>query len=215
MKGIYLVTDRELCGTRGVSAVVAAAARAGAGCVQLREKTAATRDFIETAAHILNLLAPHRIPLIINDRVDVALAVGAHGVHVGQRDMPPETARQLMGPDAIIGLSVETWDDVVAAQQQKVDYLGVSPVYATPTKTDTKEPWGLAGVTRIKDFSRHPLVGIGGLDATNAAAVIRAGADCIAVVSAICAAADPFRATTKLRETIEQAFDERKTKRTE
>ncbi|CAD7841810.1 MAG: Thiamin-phosphate pyrophosphorylase (EC 2.5.1.3) [Olavius algarvensis Delta 4 endosymbiont] len=209
MKGVYLVTDRELCGNRGVAAVVAAAARAGACCVQLREKTASTRRFIETAAHILTLLAPYRIPLIINDRIEVAQAVGAHGVHVGQRDMAPETARRLLGPDAIIGLSVETWEDVDAAQQLEVDYLGISPVYATPTKTDTKAPWGLEGVTRIKDFTRHPLVGIGGLDASNAAAVIRAGADCIAVVSAICAASDPFTATIRLKETIENAHLER------
>jgi len=214
MKGVYLVTDRELCGTRGVAAVVAAAARAGVCCVQLREKTASTRRFMETAARILALLAPQRIPLIINDRVDVALAVGAQGVHVGQSDMPPETARRLMGPDAIIGLSVETWDDVLAARHLEVDYLGISPVYATPTKTDTKEPWGLAGVTRIRDFTRHPLVGIGGLDASNAAAVIRAGADSIAVVSAICAAEDPFGATAQLRETIEQALEERGEKAT-
>lgn len=209
MKGVYLVTDRELCGNRGVAAVVAAAARAGACCVQLREKTASTRRFIETAAHILTLLAPYRIPLIINDRIEVAQAVGAHGVHVGQRDMAPETARRLLGPDAIIGLSVETWEDVDAAQQLEVDYLGISPVYATPTKTDTKAPWGLEGVTRIKGFTRHPLVGIGGLDASNAAAVIRAGADCIAVVSAICAASDPFTATIRLKETIENAHLER------
>jgi len=209
MKGVYLVTDRELCGNRGVAAVVAAAARAGACCVQLREKTASTRRFIETAAHILTLLAPYRIPLIINDRIEVAQAVGAHGVHVGQRDMAPETARRLLGPDAIIGLSVETWEDVDAAQQLEVDYLGISPVYATPTKTDTKAPWGLEGVTRIKDFTRHPLVGIGGLDASNAAAVIRVGADCIAVVSAICAASDPFTATIRLKETIENAHLER------
>jgi len=209
MKGVYLVTDRELCGNRGVAAVVAAAARAGACCVQLREKTASTRRFIETAAHILTLLAPYRIPLIINDRIEVAQAVGAHGVHVGQRDMAPETARRLLGPDAIIGLSVETWEDVDAAQQLEVDYLGISPVCATPTKTDTKAPWGLEGVTRIKDFTRHPLVGIGGLDASNAAAVIRAGADCIAVVSAICAASDPFTATIRLKETIENAHLER------
>jgi len=94
------------------------------------------------------------------------------------------------------------------------DYLGISPVHATPTKKDTKEPWGLAGITRISNFTRHPLVGIGGLDASNAAAAIRAGADCIAVVSAICAAADPFEATTELCETIEQALAERGTKPT-
>jgi thiamine-phosphate pyrophosphorylase len=177
--------------------------------VQLREKTISTRRFIETAQRALALLAPHDIPLIINDRVDVALAVGAQGVHVGQSDMPPQTARRLMGPNAIIGLSVETWADVERAQALDVNYLGISPVYVTPTKTDTKEPWGLSGVTRIKHFSRHPLVGIGGLGAANAAAVTRAGADCIAVVSAICAAADPYAATLQLKHKVEIACQER------
>jgi len=209
MKGVYLVTDRGLCGPRGVARVVAQAARAGACCVQLREKAASTRRFVETAGEIQALLAPHRIPLIINDRIDVALAVGADGVHVGQSDMPPETARQLLGPAAIIGLSVETWKDVVAAQQLDVNYLGISPVYATPTKTDTQKPWGLEGVARIREFSRHPLVAIGGLDASNAADAVRAGADCIAVVSAICAAPDPFAATAQLKTTIEKALEKR------
>ncbi len=209
MKGVYLVTDRSLCGPRGVAEVVDQAARAGACCVQLREKTAATRRFIDTAEKIRARLAPHGIPLIINDRVDVALGAGADGVHVGQSDMPPETARRLLGPDAIIGLSVETWEDVVAAQKLDVNYLGISPVYATPTKTDTKEPWGLEGVARIRGFSRHPLVAIGGLDASNAAAVVRAGADCIAVVSAICAAPDPFAATQRLKAIIESANKEK------
>jgi len=114
-----------------------------------------------------------------------------------------------MGPDAIIGLSVETWEDVVAAQQLDVNYLGISPVYATPTKTDTKQPWGLRGVARIRGFSRHPLVAIGGLDASNAADVVRAGADCIAVVSAICAAPDPFAVTQQLKERIDSASKEK------
>ena len=209
MQGVYLVTDRTLCGARGVAEVVAQAARAGACCVQLREKTAATRHFIDAAEKIRTRLAPYRIPLIINDRVDVALATGADGVHVGQNDMPPETARRLLGPDAIIGLSVETWEDVVAAQQLDVNYLGISPVHATPTKTDTKEPWGLEGVARIRDFSRHPLVAIGGLDASNAADVVQAGADCIAVVSAICAAPDPFAATQQLKAIIDSANKEK------
>ena len=209
MQGIYLVTDRTLCGARSVTEVVAQAARAGAGCVQLREKTASTRHFIDAAEKIRALLAPHRIPLIINYRVDVALAAGADGVHVGQIDMLPETARRLLGPAAIIGLSVETWEDVVAAQQLDVNYLGISPVYATPTKTDTKEPWGLEGVARIRTCSRHPLVAIGGLDASNAADVVRAGADCIAVVSAICAAPDPFTATQQIKAIIDSANKEK------
>lgn len=209
MQGVYLVTDRTLCGTRGVAEVVAQAARAGACCVQLREKTTATRRFIEAAEKIRARLVPHKIPLIINDRVDVALAAGADGVHVGQSDMRPETARRLLGPDTIIGLSVETWEDVEAAQRLDVNYLGISPVYATPTKTDTKEPWGLEGVARIRRFSRHPLVAIGGLDVSNAADVARAGADCIAVVSAICAAPDPFVATQQLKAIIDSATIER------
>lgn len=209
MQGVYLVTDRTLCGTRGVAEVVAQAARAGACCVQLREKNTATRRFIEAAEKIRARLVPHKIPLIINDRVDVALAAGADGVHVGQSDMRPETVRRLLGPDTIIGLSVETWEDVEAAQRLDVNYLGISPVYATPTKTDTKEPWGLEGVARIRRFSRHPLVAIGGLDVSNAADVARAGADCIAVVSAICAAPDPFVATQQLKAIIDSATGER------
>jgi len=209
MRGVYLVTDRSLCGARGVADVVSQAARAGVGCVQLREKTASTRRFVEAAEKIKALLAPHRIPLIINDRIDVALAAGADGVHLGQRDMRPETARRMLGPQAVIGLSVETWEDVVTAQQLDVDYLGISPVYATPTKTDTKTPWGLEGVARIRGFSRHPLVAIGGLDISNAAAVVRAGADCIAVVSAICAATDPFAATKDLKAAIDTAIQEK------
>ena len=114
-----------------------------------------------------------------------------------------------MGPKAIVGLSVETWEDVEQAQGLDCDYLGVSPVFATPTKTDTKEPWGLEGLARIRAFSRHPLVGIGGLNAGNAEAVIRAGADSVAVVSAICAAADPRAASRELSDIIASALARR------
>ena len=107
-------------------------------------------------------MAPYGVPLIINDRVDVALVSAAS---VGQEDMPYGIARRLMGPKAIIGLSVETWEDVEQAQGLDCDYLGVSPVFATPTKTNTKEPWGLEGLAKIRAFSRHPLVGIGGWNA--------------------------------------------------
>ena len=157
------------------------------------------------------LLAPFKVPLIINDRLDVALAVEADGVHVGQEDMPYEIARKLLGSRAIIGLSVETWEDVERAQGLDVDYLGVSPVFATPTKTDTKEPWGREGLSRIRAFSRHPLVGIGGLNASNAEAVVMAGANSVAVVSAICAAPDPFTASRELTEIIRAALAKRAT----
>ncbi|MBT7052000.1 MAG: thiamine phosphate synthase [Desulfobacula sp.] len=198
MKGIYLVTDQNACQAKSLESIVIDAVKAGISCVQLREKNIGTRMFLKKALDLVSILKPEKIPLIINDRVDIALAVKADGVHLGQSDMPYEHARRLMGPKAVIGLSVETWEDVQKAQDLEVDYLGVSPVFPTPTKTDTKAPWGLEGLVRIRDYSRHHLVAIGGLDASNAQDVIKSGADSIAVVSAICSAKDVFNATTKL-----------------
>jgi len=184
--------------------VVLQAVQGGAGYVQLREKGLSTRGFVEEAIRIKKLLAPYHVPLIINDRIDVALASGADGVHIGQEDMPYDIVRRLMGPQAIIGLSVETWEDVEASEKLDVNYIGVSPVFATPTKTDTKEPWGLAGMKKIKAYSRHPLVAIGGINESNAAAVVRAGADGLAVVSAICSADDPRAEALRLKNIIDK-----------
>ena len=203
MRGLYLVTDRALCGGRPLEAVALRSVKGGARYVQIREKDQTTRDFIEEAVRIKEILAPYNVPLIVNDRVDVALAVGAEGVHVGQDDMPCAMARSLMGPGKIVGLSVETWEDVEEAEDFDCDYLGVSPVFATPTKTDTKGAWGLDGLARIRAFSRHRLVAIGGINPSNAAQVVEAGADCLAVVSAICAADDPEAVSRELAELIE------------
>jgi len=203
MRGLYLVTDRALCGDRPLEEVVLRSVRGGARYVQIREKDQTTRAFIEEALRIKEILAPFRVPLIINDRVDVALAVGAEGVHVGQDDMPYAMARSLMGPGKIVGLSVETWEDVEEAEGLDCDYLGVSPVFATPTKTDTKGAWGLDGLARIRAFTRHTLVAIGGINPSNAAQVVEAGADCLAVVSAICAADDPEAVSRELADLIE------------
>jgi len=209
MQGLYLVTDRGLCGPKDLIDVILKALQGGVACVQLREKEVSTRFFVEEAQKIKALMAPFKAPLIINDRIDVALAVGADGVHIGQADMPYAVARKLMGKRAIIGLSVETWEDVESAQALDVDYLGVSPVFETPTKTDTKGSWGLEGLSKIKAYSRHPLVAIGGLNASNAADAVRAGADCIAVVSAICSASDPLEAARELHDTILNALKQR------
>jgi thiamine-phosphate pyrophosphorylase len=206
VRGLYLVTDRGLCGGRALEDVVAQAVQGGVACVQLREKELGTRAFVSLAVALKALLAPAKVPLIINDRLDVALASGADGLHVGQEDMPCALVRRFMGPGAIIGLSVETWEDVERAQDLDVDYLGVSPVFPTPTKTDTKAAWGLEGIQRIRAFSRHPLVGIGGLNLGNAAQAVQAGADGIAVVSAICASADPRLATRELADRIQAAL---------
>lgn len=198
MKGIYLVTDQKAARGKPLEQVVSDAVKAGVSCVQLREKHTDTRQFLERAQQFLTILKPAGVPLIINDRVDIAQAAGADGVHIGQSDMPYEDARKLLGPEAIIGLSVETWEDVEQAESMDVAYIGVSPVFATPTKTDTKSPWGINGLEKIKQFSRHPLVAIGGLDAANSEMVINAGADSIAVVSAICSAANCYEAARDL-----------------
>lgn len=200
--GVYLVTDRDLCRGRALEDVVHGAVAGGAGVVQLREKQADTRTFVELARALRGHLAPLGVPLLINDRVDVALAAQAHGVHVGQKDMHPADVRALLGPDAIIGLSVETMAQVKQAEQMDVDYLGVSPVFATATKTDTAAPWGLDGLRRLRLVTRHLLVAIGGIHEGNAADVLLAGADGVAVVSAICAAADPRVAASALRRAV-------------
>lgn len=199
---LYLVTDRRLAGSRPLADVVAGAVRGGVTAVQLREKKCGTREFVELARSLKALLAPHGVPLIVNDRVDVALAAGADGVHVGQSDMDCRDVRRLLGPGAIIGLSVETMKQAKGAAALDVDYLGVSPIFSTPTKTDTISEWGLSGLAALRHVSKHILVAIGGIHASNAAEVIEAGADGIAVVSAICAASDPEAAARDLRQAI-------------
>lgn len=210
MRGLYLVTDRGLCGRKSLEDVVLQAVKGGVSCVQLREKDISTRLFVNEAQSMMKLLEPYKVPLIINDRIDVALACGADGVHIGQDDMPYAVARKLLGPKAIIGLSVETWADVEESRKLDVDYIGVSPVFETPTKTDTKGAWGLDGLAKIKKISRHPLVAIGGLNESNVRETIEAGADSVAVVSAICAASDPEAAARKLTGMIETALLARK-----
>lgn len=195
---LYLVTDRPLALGRDIDWVVEEAVKGGVTMVQLREKDIDTRDFIALGLKIKEKLAPLGIPFVINDRVDVALAVGADGVHIGQSDMPYEMARKLLGPDAIIGLSVENMEDIEAANQLDVDYVGISPVYLTPTKTDTAAAFGLDGVSRAAALSKHPTVGIGGMNLRTAADVMKAGADGIAVVSAIMSADSPAQASEAL-----------------
>jgi thiamine-phosphate pyrophosphorylase len=203
--GLYLVTDRQLAGPRRLEELVRAAVRGGVTAVQLREKECSTREFVELARRLKASLAPAGIPLIINDRVDVALAAGADGVHLGQSDMAYRDARALLGPDAIVGLSVETAAQSDEAQSLDADYLGVSPIFPTLTKTDTPAAWGIEGLAALREASRHVLVAIGGINAANVAEVMNAGADGIAVVSAICAACDPEDAARQLRRVVDEA----------
>jgi thiamine-phosphate pyrophosphorylase len=203
---LYLVTDRDLACGRPLEGVVAAAVHGGVTAVQLREKSCCTREFIELGRTLKTLLGPLRIPLIVNDRVDVALAIGADGVHIGQQDMDCACGRTILGPDAVIGLSIETVEQAREAASLDLDYLGVGPVFPTSTKPDAALALGLAGLADVRALSRRPIVAIGGIGVRNVQAVIQAGADGIAVVSALCAAADPERAARELRASIDAAL---------
>lgn len=196
---LYLVTDQASLMKRTLTDVVLAAVKGGVTCVQLREKNLSARDFVAQGIALVDLLSPLGVPLVINDRIDVALACGAQGVHLGQSDLPAQTARKLLPAQVFIGWSVESMDDVARAASMPVDYLGVSPVYATATKTDTQALWGLDGLRQVRARTRLPLVAIGGVSAGNARQVIAAGADSLAVVSAICSAPDPTMAAAALR----------------
>ena len=199
---LYLVTDRPLSLGRDIDWIVEEAVKGGATMVQLREKDCPTREFIELAAKLKETLKPLGVPLLINDRIDVALAVDADGVHIGQSDMPYETARKLLGPDKIIGLSVENMDDIRVANGLDVDYVGISPVYSTHTKTDTAAPFGLDGLREAVKLSVHPTVAIGGMNMKTAKDVMACGTDGIAVVSAIVSADSPCEAARNLLEVM-------------
>ena len=195
---VYLVTDTGLCGPRGVIETVRQAISAGATIVQVRDPVSKTRMLVELARDLLAILRPAGVPLIVNDRVDVALAAGADGVHVGQADMATVDVRRLIGPDPILGLSVTALTDLDPSDLAGVDYLGVGPVFATATKADAAPAMGLDGLAAVRAVSTLPIVAIGGVHAGNAADVMAAGADGVAVVSAICAAPDAAAATREL-----------------
>lgn len=206
---LYLVTDRGLCLGRPLEPIVLSAVRNGVSAVQLREKEMSTREFMALALGLKESLGPLGIPLIINDRIDVALAVQADGVHIGQTDMPYPVARKLLGAEAIIGLSIENEEQALEAEGWDVDYLGVSPIFVTPTKAELETEWGLDGLRRLRRLSRKPLIAIGGISMGNASEVIRAGADGLAVVSALCSAPDPGKAAFELRNIIDFAYQTR------
>ena len=202
---LYLVTDSHLSGGRPLLDVVRAAVHGGVTCVQVREKDVSSRAYIERLLPVRPLLRERGIPLFVNDRVDVALAVEADGVHLGQTDMPLGLARRIAAGRLLVGVSCETVQDATDAERGGADYVSVSPVFATATKTDTAPALGLDGVRAIRRAVRLPVVAIGGINGTNAGDIIRAGADGICVVSAIVSAPDPRAAAATLREIVERA----------
>lgn len=195
---LYLVTDELACKGRDFYEVVEEAVKGGVTMVQLREKSLGTRAFVERAFHLKALLAPYDVPLIINDRIDVALAVDAEGVHVGQSDMPYELLKELLPTGKIIGLSAENQEDVKRAEGLDISYLAVSPLFSTLSKIDVEKPWELDGLTWIRRNSYHPLVVIGGLNKDNIGEALAHGADGIALISAICSAESPYEASSEL-----------------
>lgn len=200
---LYLVTDRDLALGRPLLEVVSQAVEGGVTIVQIREKTLSTKAFIEEALEIQAYLKTQGIPLVINDRVDVALGIGADGVHLGQSDMPYPMARNLLGPKALIGLSVDTQEELLRAESFDVDYLGIGPVYPTLTKTDNKGFfWGTEGLRWARSHSRHRLIAIGGINEKNAFEVAQTGVDGIAVVSAIVSAQNPREAASRLQSAL-------------
>ena len=206
---LYLVTDPDLVPASGLVDAVRAAVAGGVTLVQLRDKEASGRQLVESARAIVEVLRPLGVPLIVNDRADVAVAAGADGVHVGQSDLTVADARKIVGPDAIVGLSIETVNQAGAVDEVlAASYVAVSPVYGTPTKPDHGTPLGLEGLADVSRRCTVPVLGIGGIDVGRARAVIRAGAAGVAVVSAILARPDIKEAARALREAVDNARQE-------
>ncbi|MBX4906400.1 MULTISPECIES: thiamine phosphate synthase [Rhizobium] len=195
---LYLVLDPELCAGIGMVETARLAVAGGATMVQLRDKHAGTTRMIETGRALKQALAGTGALLIVNDDVEAAIAISADGLHIGQEDMDARTARTMIGPDMILGLSVETAPLATAVDPGLVDYAGVGPVFATPTKADHKQPIGFDGLARLVKASPVPSVAIGGLKANHVAEVFAAGANGLAVVSAIAGTPDPEAATRRI-----------------
>jgi thiamine-phosphate pyrophosphorylase len=195
---LYLVTDRELMAAASIEECVEQAVSGGCTVVQLREKTASSRDFYEIAARVRKITADHGVPLIINDRADIALAVNADGVHIGQDDLPLDAARRIMGKDAIIGASVNSVTEALAAAALGADYLGVGAMFATGTKTDA-DITSMEELRRIRAEIKIPIVAIGGINKNNVPLFAGTGIDGIAVVSAIVAQKDARSAARELK----------------
>ena len=206
---VYAVLDPARCRGRPLGEMAAVAARGGATLLQYRDKAGSTRSLIEAANEIGRALAPFGVPLLINDRVDVTLAVGCAGVHVGAEDMPAADARRLLGPEAIVGCTVHTAEEADGVPGGILDYVSVGGVFATASKHNPHSPIGLEGVrTLIARLPELPVCAIAGIDHTNAAEVIAAGADGVAVISDIFMAEDVTAATRRLRGIVDAALGE-------
>ncbi|GAA3613869.1 thiamine phosphate synthase [Secundilactobacillus similis] len=198
---LYLVTDRLDLTNDAFLARIKAACQGGVDLVQLREKTLSSRDYYELAQQVKTITDQFKVPLLIDDRLDIALAVQAAGVHLGQKDLPVAVARQLLGPDVIIGATTKTLAQAQTAVSEGADYLGVGAIFPTTTHVETVQT-SVETLTAIKQAVPIPVYAIGGLNATNVDAVKPAAVDGVAVVSAIMKTDDPFSATQQLRQRV-------------
>jgi len=203
---VYVITDAQRSRGRSHLEIADAAIRGGATAVQLRMKDDPARVILETARAVAALCRAAGVALILNDRVDVALASGADGVHVGQDDLPAAAARALLGAGPLLGVSAATPEEAVAAERAGADYLGVGAIYATSTKADAGAPVGPGRIGAIRRASGLPVVAIGGITPENAAAAIGAGAAGVAVITAVTLADDMVAATRRLREQVDAAL---------
>ncbi len=208
----YAIVDPEVSGGHDLIALCRMLVAGGVTLVQFRDKLSDTRVMVDRARAIKAVLG--KVPLLINDRVDVALAIGADGVHIGWDDMAPEDARRLLGPQAIIGLTINSPQRADATSLDLIDYAGIGGVYGTTSKATKNAPIGLAGMARVIEALHRrkpgfPTCGIAGINAGNAAAVIEAGADGVSVISALSMAPDPEAAARELLGVVDAALAKR------
>ena len=203
---LYLVISEAGCFPNNFLSVTAQAIAGGVDIVQLREKWMPREKFLENALRLQEILCKKSVPLIINDNLGIAQQVNAFGIHVGLTDVPPTQIRTIWPSSACIGYSIEALDQLYNADTMAADYLGISPVFKSNTKSDTTTEWGLAGIEKIRTLTSKPLIAIGNMNKSNVESVITSGADCIAVVSAICKADNPQKAAYQIKNEIEKAI---------
>jgi thiamine-phosphate pyrophosphorylase len=206
---LHLVTDRKLAGFKGFLETIESAVKAGVTWVQYREKVLGDEEFYRQGMEVKEIAKAGNAIFIVNDRAHMVKAMNADGAHLGPDDLSPDLAREILGPDKIIGYSVKHPVEINKEIEKRVDYLGIGPIYATNTKKTVNPKWGLEGISTARKLANLPLVAIGGISLESAYDVIMAGADSIAVVSAIMAAEDPSKDTREILKRIGQALDNR------
>ena len=195
---LYVVSDRQQTAGRPLDEVMAAAARGGLGAVQLREKDLSARDLHDLGVSLQETLVPHRVPLLINDRIDVALALDAAGVHLAGHSLPTRSARRVLGPDKLLGVSIHSLDAARQAAEEGADFVVFGPVFATPSKLAYGPPQGLPRLAEVVRDVPVPVIGIGGITPANVPQVMQTGAHGVAMIRAVLAAPDPCAATQEL-----------------